>query len=253
MNILIGQKLEDISIEAARLFMSLSRRHIRSSGRFVTALSGGRTPERLYEILASDYYLKGIAWSKVHIFWVDERFVASDHPDSNFRLVQETLLQSITLPQHNIHPIRTQGATASVSAKKYEADVKDFFKITKKDVFPRFDLIILGLGEDGHTASLFPGSKKLGDREHLAVSVQNRKTQHPRITLTLPVLNSARHILFLVSGKSKAPVIKKVIIQRDGTIPASLVNPYDGKCHYFFDQDAGSCLLKTGVKKHATR
>ena len=242
MDILIGDNLEIISHEAARLFMSLSRRYIRLSGRFVVAVSGGRTPERLYRILSSDAYRKSIAWGKIHMFWVDERFVPYDHPDNNFRLIRRTLLKRLALPWGNLHPITTDQVSASASAKRYDADVRHFFSHTATTSFPRFDLIILGIGADGHTASLFPGSKRLNEEEHIAVPVKNGKTQNPRVTLTLPVLNNARHVLFLVSGKRKAPAVRKVIIERDRTAPASLVNPHDGKCHYYIDRDAATAI-----------
>jgi len=252
MEIRIGQDLEDISVEAARLFVKLSKKYIRASGRFVAALSGGTTPTRLYQILATGRYQNTVDWRRVHIFWVDERFVPADHPDSNFRLIADNLLERTTLSPENIHPIRTVGLSPSRSAKNYEADSRYFFKLPKNDTLPCFDLIILGIGEDGHTASLFPGSKKIGDREHLVVAVRSRKMHHPRITMTLPLLNSARHILFLVSGKSKALVMKKVIVENDRKFPATLVNPLHGICHYFIDKDAGSCLPKTEVKKYAS-
>jgi 6-phosphogluconolactonase len=251
MEILIGRDLEAISTEAARLFISLSGKHIRASGRFVVALSGGTTPERLYQLLASNPYQKKICWTNVHIFFVDERFVPPDHPDSNFRLVYETLLKEISFPTENIHSITTLGFTLSVSAKTYEADIKDFFKIDATGIFPRFDLIILGIGEDGHTASLFPGSRMTNDTKHLVAAVRNRKIRHHRITLTLPVLNRARNIIFLVSGKHKAPIMEKVLMPGCEKIPASLVNPSDGKLHLFIDKEASKYILNVEEKLNA--
>lgn len=251
MEILIGRDLEAISTEAARLFMSLSEKHIRASDRFVVALSGGTTPKRLYQLLGSNPYQKKINWSNVHIFFVDERFVPRDHPDSNFRLVHETLLKGINLPTENIHSITTLGSSLSKSVKKYETTIKDFFKIMERDMFPRFDLIILGIGEDGHTASLFPGSRMTNDIKHFVAAVRNRKIRHHRITLTLPVLNSARNIIFLVSGKRKAFIMEKVLTPSDKKIPASLVNPSDGKCHLFIDKEASKYILNVEVHKNA--
>jgi 6-phosphogluconolactonase len=249
MEIDIGQDLEAISIKAARLFVSLSKKYIRSSGMFVTALSGGTTPKRFYQILSSDQYRRKIAWGNVHIFWVDERFVPSDHPDSNYRFVHDNLLQRSSIPSHNVHPIITDRLSAPVSAKHYETKIKQFFQIKGSGVLPRFDLMILGIGEDGHTASLFPGSRMLLDREHLVVPVRNRKVLHQRITMTLPVLNSANNIFFLVSGKSKSTVLEKVFMQRDQGLPATLVKPDKGHCLLFFDRDAGEKIpIKESLK-----
>ena len=247
MEILIAQDLEAISTEAARMFMNLSEKYIQASGRFVVALSGGTTPKRLYQILASVQYQKNIDWSNVHIFFVDERFVPLDHPDSNFGLIHETLLQGISLPTENIHPINTCCSSPAVSAKNYEADIENFFEIDAKHIFPQFDLIVLGIGEDGHTASLFPNSRVLSDKERLAVAVQSRKRQHRRITLTLPVLNSARNIVFLVSGKRKASIMKKVLMLRVKSLPASLINPDHGKYLFSTDKAASTYILNNSA------
>jgi 6-phosphogluconolactonase len=253
MEILIERDLEAISAKAARFFMTLAEKRIRESGSFVIALSGGSTPIRFYKSLASALYRRTIAWSKVHIFWVDERYVASDHPDSNFRLIHDNLLQDIMLPRANMHPINTDCSSPSACAKNYEAEIREFFNIGEKGMIPRFDLVMLGIGEDGHIASLFPGSRALSDRKRLAVAVRSRTRQHNRITLTIPVLNNAAHIVFLCSGEAKAPILEKVVIKRKKNLPASLVCPDHGKCLFLIDRDAGRYMLNAEVNNHAER
>lgn len=243
MEILIERDLEAVSAKAAQLFWMLSEKYKRSSSRYAVALSGGETPKRLYQLLASARGRKDIPWNKVHIFMVDERFVPPDHPDSNFRLIQENLLQSISLPVENIHRMRTDCSSANICAKNYEAAMMEFFKTYDAAILPRFDLMILGIGEDGHTASLFPGSSALSDREHLVAAVRKKNIRHQRITMTLPVLNNARNILFIATGERKSFVLNKVVMNRQKRLPASLVNPENGKCHFFLDRDAAGEIL----------
>lgn len=172
---------------------------------------------------------------------MDERFVSFEHPDSNYRMLKETLLDHIPIPQDNIHPIPTERSTPEASATAYEEDLKKVFRLSENQ-FPEFDLLILGIGEDGHTASLFPGSHVLNDRKSLAASVPLDETKHSRITLTLPVINHARHILFLVTGKNKAPVLRKILYEEDGSLPASMVHCKKGGLIFALDREASGQL-----------
>lgn len=251
MKIIIERNLEALSVKAALLFTRISEDAIRMSGRFVTALSGGKTPRRTYEILSTDEYRKKIDWSKIHIFFVDERCVPPDHPESNFGLIRNSLLERISIPPENVYPIRVQGMSISDSVRNYEDRIKNFFYMGKTGVFPSFDFILLGIGQDGHTASLFPGTRNLSETEHLVVAVE-RKNAHPaRITLTLPVLNNAANVVFLVSGSEKASVLEKVVRRREPALPASLINPARGTCFFLIDEEAGKHILAAEVINRA--
>ncbi len=237
------QDLEAVSNFAANMFVDFSEHYIAAKGRFVVAVSGGSTPARLYALLGSDHYAEKIDWRFVHFFWADERFVPHNHEDSNFRLLHENLLSNIPIPHENIHPVSTNESAHRISAKKYEDEIKSFFPLSQGDL-PEFDLILLGIGEDGHIASIFPGSAVLKEIEHLVVSVESKTHMHPRITLTLPVINDALNVIFLVSGKNKASVVKKVLKERDTSLPAVMVNPTKGELFFLIDRDAGMYLGK---------
>jgi 6-phosphogluconolactonase len=182
-----------------------------------------------------------LPWDKTHIFLVDERFVPFEHNDSNYRMLKETLFDHVPIPQGNIHPIPTGTSTPQASAMAYEKDLKKFFGLSQ-DQFPEFDLLLLGIGEDGHTASLFPGTSVLDDHIHLAAPVALDEMRHPRITLTLPVINNAKHILFLITGKDKASVLRKIIHKEDASLPASMVHSKKGGLIFVIDREASSQL-----------
>ena len=243
MNVQIFPDLEAISRKAAEMFLQFSERYISSANRFVVALSGGNTPRTFYDILGSDQYRNKVDWQNVHIFWVDERFVPPDHADSNYRMVKDNLLSRISIPHQNVHPIMTDVSFPSLAAKKYEKDMKTFLNVSTNKI-PEFDLILLGIGEDGHTASLFPGSRVLNRRDHFVSSVIEKKISHPRITLTLSVITNARNIIFLVSGKNKAVAVKKIIEEKDSSLPAVLVKPEKGKLFFLIDRDASLLISK---------
>ena len=227
--------LEALSLKAAEIFIDLSRRCIASKGKFIVAVSGGSTPERLYTLLGLNSYSRQVDWKYLHFFWVDERFVPPSHKDSNYRLLHDYLLSKISIPQENVHPVRTDMSSPQVSAKNYEEEIKKSFPLSEGSL-PAFDLILLGIGKDGHTASLFPDNEVLRETEHLAAPVIDSKHAHHRITLTLPVINSAENVIFLASGKNKAAVVKKVLIERDSSLPASLVNPEKGNLIFLIDK-----------------
>lgn len=230
-----------MSRKAAEMFSNFSNQYIEEKGRMAVAVSGGSTPIKLYSLLGSGNYKKQIDWRNMHFFLVDERFVPHDHSDSNYSVLRENLLSKIPIPPENIHTVRTELSSTPVAAAAYEEEIKDFFRVSGYGL-PEFDLVILGIGEDGHTASLFPGSESLNEKNRLAIPVNDQAHNFPRITLTLPVINKAKNIIFLVSGERKAMIVKRVIENRDTSLPASLVHQEQGNLFFLLDKEAGLLL-----------
>jgi len=202
-----------------------------TEGTFALCLSGGSTPRRLYEILASPAHRDRMPWRRTALFWGDERFVPPEDPQSNFRMAREALLARVPIPPQNIHPIATVGLSPVAAADAYERTLRDF---ARERPF-LFDVTLLGLGTDGHTASLFPGSPALRERERWVLPVVGAKPE-TRITLTYPALESSRHVAFLVAGADKEPVLRRI---RDGACddPAARLIPA-GRLHWFADRAA---------------
>ncbi|MGD0282579.1 MAG: 6-phosphogluconolactonase [Dissulfurispiraceae bacterium] len=217
----------------------LSGHAIKSRGFFTAALSGGETPVPFYRRLAAEG--AGIEWNKIHLFLADERLVPSDSPFSNYNLLSMTLLKNLPVPPRNIHAVNTDGPDSQSSAVKYEEEIKRFFMLRDGDL-PEFDLILLGLGADGHTASLFPGDGALHDKRRLVRAVILDEKRHDRITLSLPVINNARMVVFLVSGKAKAEVLRDVVEKRGNRLPASLIKPGKGGLLFLADKEAAQYL-----------
>jgi len=211
---------------------------VRERGRFSVALSGGNTPRTVYSLLANEH--KQLPWDRIHIFFGDERHVPPDDPESNFRMASESLLSKVPIPQNNVHRIRAE-LDAEAAAMQYEQELREFFHLMDHD-WPRFDLIFLGLGDDGHTASLFPGSKALSNESSRVAANWVEKFQTSRITLTFPVLNHAAEIVFLVSGAGKARILSEVLRPGVRKFPAQNVQPENGRLLWLVDQDAGSLL-----------
>lgn len=252
MEIFIGPDHEWMTAEAARLVTRKMELSVRANGIFTAALSGGETPKSLYRLLSSRPYRKNIDWRAVHVFMVDERFVPYAHPESNRRLIQEMLVDRVNLPIDHFHPIETRYRTLSHATIAYEKQIGAFFGLRKRSEFPRFDLVLLGIGEDGHTASLFPGSRALKEEKRIAVPVRRSGSRPARITLTLPALNNARTIIFLVSGKRKASALERVILEEDPLLPASLVRPNRGSCVFFIDKEAAEHILNAEVESRVS-
>jgi 6-phosphogluconolactonase len=238
-NVRVFDRKDDISSFIINTWREISQEAIERKGAFSAALSGGKTPVDLYRKLSGVKEM--LPWDKTNIFLVDERFVPLEHRDSNYRMLKETLLDHIPIPQGNIHPIPTDRPTPRTSAMAYEEDLKKFFRLSENQ-FPEFDLLLLGIGEDGHIASLFPGTPVLDDTIHVAAPVSMDEIRHARITLTLPVINNAKHIVFLVVGKNKAFVLQKIIDQEDTSLPASMVHPNKGNLIFVIDREASSQL-----------
>jgi 6-phosphogluconolactonase len=214
---------------------------IAERGRMTVALSGGRTPVDLYRSLAR----KGedLQWEKTHIFLVDERFVPLDDKDSNYRMIEETLLKAATVPKENIHPVDTSLSGPDEAAEGYEKEIIRYFGLGPGRL-PRFDLVLLGLGEDGHTASLFPGSAALQEISHSVRAVRLDSKLHDRITLTFPAINNGRHVVFHIEGAHKAAILKRVLEVKDPALPASLINPAEGSLLFLADRPAAELLSK---------
>lgn len=233
--------VEAVSHEAARIFINSAERCISAGGRFSVAVSGGSTPGRLFTLLGSELYADKIDWSRVYFFWVDERCVPKEHKESNFGGAWDSLLSHISIPESNIH--RIKGEIPPVDgALEYEKELTNFFGA---DTTPAFDLIFLGMGEDGHTASLFPASDSLEEDKRLAVPVYIEKLKSWRITLTLPVLNNAHSVVFLVTGSNKAEALKEILGRDESAknYPAYLIKPDNGSLTWLIDNDAASQIL----------
>jgi len=211
---------------------------IQEHGQCAIALAGGGTPKPLYEALST----QDLPWEKVHVFWGDERYVPADHPDSNQGMARSAWLDKVDIPAANIHPMPTDGATPAADAEKHEAQLREFFG-TAVGEFPHFDVILLGIGDDAHTASLFPHTDALQVKDRL-VTVGNKDGQ-PRITFTAPLINHAHCVMFLVAGASKRPALAQIFApDADAlTYPARLIQP-QGELWWLLDESAGQELKK---------
>jgi len=244
-DIIICADAAELNRRAAERFVALANEASASSGRFTVALSGGSTPKALYSLLATPGFAERIPWPKVHLFWGDERCVPPDHGDSNYRMVRESLLTKISIPSENIHRIAGE-KEPKLAAMEYENELRTFFQLSE-GALPRFDLILLGLGEDGHTASLFPGSEALKETKRLVAANFVENMNAYRLTLTLPVLNNAANVFFLVAGASKAVVVKELLGANSGAVnyPAAQIQPRDGKLTWIITHDAAANLRIT--------
>ncbi len=230
---------EALSQGAAEFFVEQADAAIRKRGRFVLALAGGRTPERTYSLLARPPFRRQVNWSRVHVFWGDERCVPPDDPRSNARMAQTLLLDHVPVPSCQIHPMICRQSPRE-EAKRYEALLRDFFSESP----PCFDLIFLGLGENGHTASLFPQTEVLREQKRWVAELYVAEQDLYRITLTARIINRAASVVFLVAGAEKAEVLQAVTGGRQDPmrLPAQLIRLRDGGLHWFVDQAAASRL-----------
>ncbi len=240
----VYDSIEDLSSAAADVVVSCSEQKDKPARGVAVALSGGTTPKRLFSILAADPYRARIDWSSLHLFWTDERCVPPGDRNSNFGMLKRTLLDEVMIPEGNIHRIRGE-ADPEAAAREYEVSLSSYFG---KGSYPVFDLVLLGAGADGHTASLFPGSPALRERTRLAVPVFREPPDLNRVSLTLPVLNHAAKVLYLLSGSAKAAVLHEIL--EDGNpkrCPAGLVKPERGTVTWMIDREAAALLTRRPV------
>ena len=231
---------------ACELIVRKGEEAVRRAGTFTLALSGGKSPLRLYELLAQEHSRP--FWKDVHIFCVDERFVPGDHQDSNARLLRESLLSRLPLQPDHIHMIPFKSDDLEKSREAYEKELIRHFKLGKGE-FPVFDMVLLGMGNDGHTASLFPGSRTLFETKKLAVASDDHKAPHRRISLSMAVLKKAHLAVFLVMGRSKASLIKKIIVDASSPYPAAMVVPDERAPLLLIDSEAARELLSMSLHR----
>ncbi len=237
--IIIFDNIERIADYAIEKWTELSSRAIADKGHFAVALSGGKTPAVFYQKLSER---KDLPWSRTHVFMVDERFDPYDSEANNYHMINRTLLCHVTIPANNIHFISTVENTAEDSTLRYEESLRSYAKKAKTQ-YPLFDLIFLGIGEDGHTASLFPGTPALLETKRLAAAVAPPlDPESERITLTCPVINSAKNIFFMATGGNKAAVIKDVIKNKKSKLPAALFKQDGNRVCFLLDKDSASKL-----------
>lgn len=229
----IADTAEDLAQAVAESLADRVSQVLQRQSHFSLALSGGRTPRFFYHLLATEYRQR-IDWKRIHLFWCDERYVPHDHPASNFRMAREVLIDPLNLPPENVHPMPTAALSPSDAARQYEQQLRAFFGET-----PCFDFVLLGMGADGHTASLFPGTPALQERKHWVAVGEAPVEPRVRLTLTLPVLNAARAVHFLITGADKADTVRRILVE-NVALPAALVSPTEGELVWWLDKLAAS-------------
>lgn len=237
--IFVEESREALSEAGARLFERRAVEAVENSGAFFVALSGGTTPRAMHKRLA---FRPSVPWHGVHVFWGDERCVPADDPSSNYGAARVDFLDKVPLPAGHIHPMPAH-VDPKQGALLYARELRQVFKL-KQAQAPVFDLVFLGLGKDGHTASLFPGHKALEDHERPVVAVKGGDPDLYRLTLTFGVINNAGEVVFLVSGKDKAETLRAVIEAQEPRLPASRVRPSSGRLTWLLDRGAASLLTE---------
>ena len=245
MNLKIFQTIEGINDFAARKFIENGNRSIDRNGRFSVALAGGSTPKQLYQLLTTDGYKNLIEWSKCFFFFGDERNVSPNDENSNFRMADENLFQPLRINPENIFRWLTELGDEKKIAGDYERQIQTFFNITENE-FPAFDLILLGMGSDGHTASLFPFTGALKERRKTAVANRVEKLDTWRYTLTFPAINNAGEIIFLVKGEEKAETLKEIFEgeSQPQRLPSQNIKPGKGNLFWLVDYSAAKFLTR---------
>ncbi len=242
-DIRVYQSTLALSHAVSDYFLDLADRAITTRGRFTVALSGGKTPNPIFEMLASRDYAEQINWNYVHVFWSDERCVPPDDHDSNFRVARHLLLSRVQIPIANIHRMRGEDEPEP-AATAYDAVLREFF--TRRLGIPRarFDLVMLGMGADGHTASLFPAMNAVRETEKWVMAQHVEKLDSWRLTLTPAAINAASNVAFVVTGAEKADILKRVLKDPPdpNNLPAQAINPVNGNVRWFLDTGAGKAL-----------
>lgn len=245
--VIIARDLEGLAQQSAGFVAQYVLKLAKVKKRVSIVLSGGITPRGLYDRLARSEFQKLIPWHQVHLFWGDERCVSSQHWESNYRLAYETLISRVPIPSQNVHPMSGEDPHPERAAGEYEKMLRQFFGLPQNkrgQRWPQFDLVILGVGLDGHTASLFPLSSALGEKKRWVAAPFVAKLRTHRLTLTPPVFNRAAQVIFLVSGKEKALVLKKGLEKGRlrSSFPYRLIRPSHGRLIFFLDAEAASQL-----------
>lgn len=235
---------EQLSLAAADALASVGTDAIRSRGRFVVALAGGHTPRRLYETLTKPEYRPKLDWGRAEFFWGDERCVAPDHEDSNYRMAREILLEPLRINPAKIHRMQAERPDLEAAADDYAAEIAACYDVTTNAPPPRFDLVLLGLGEDGHTASLFPYTRALVVTDRWIVANELIELSINRMTMTFPLINRARTIFFLVPGSAKGHALANAFGDSNdiARYPSRGVHPRGGQVRWFIDGDAAARL-----------
>jgi len=239
-NVFVFDTPEQLAIAAAERLVEYEYPFHGEPDRFSVALAGGNTPRRVYELLATERFEHRVEWPQVDLFFGDERCVPPDHPESNYGMAYEALISKVAIPAKNVHRIIGEGNPGE-SATLYENQLRTFFAGAS---WPRFDFVLLGLGEDGHTASLFPGSDALNEKSKWVVPAKPPGSKHDRITLTVPVFNHAARVVFLVTGAGKAERLAQVLRPEPGSepLPAQAIQPIGGSLEWLVDSAAASFL-----------
>ena len=238
-----------IARRAAQEFVQAAASAVREKGSFNIALAGGSTPKALYSLLVNDPTLRSqVPWDKMHLFFGDERHVAPDHPDSNFRMATEAMISKSPMKPEQVTRIKGEYPDAGQAALEYEEALREYFKL-KNGEYPRFDFMLVGMGNEGHTLSLFPGTKALHADGRIAVRNWVGKLYAERITLTAPAASNAARVIFMATGADKAPALKAVLEGpfEPEQLPAQLLQPKNGKLLWLVDTAAGS-MLSAGIR-----
>jgi 6-phosphogluconolactonase len=248
-NIRVFADAEAVSQAAAVEFVARARDAVAARGRFFVALSGGSTPQRLYQLLADKPHRDQVPWANVQLFWGDERSVPPDHKDSNYRMTREAMLDRVPLPPAQVHRLEADRSDRDQAARDYQAALAKAFGVDPAGQPPAFDLVLLGMGPDGHTASLFPHTTALKETTRWVVVNYVPKFSTDRVTLTTPILNRAREVLFLVAGPDKADPLSRVIEGPPNAdeLPSQLIKPVGGSLIWFIDR-AASARLTTSLQ-----
>ena len=241
--ILVTSDSTELARVAVRIFAREAKDSVGRKGKFTVALSGGSTPRHMNRLLAQEPLCSSISWGKTHIFWADERCVPVDDPASNCGTARRDFLDRIPIPVDHVHPMPGEAAPEE-GAKIYHNELKKCFR-PKKGEYPAFDLIFLGIGMDGHTASLFPATPSAALSKKWVVAVKGGTPDVHRLTLTYRILNQANNICFLVSGENKAPIVKTIFEDKQAGLPAQKIQPLNGRLTWLMDRQASSLLSAT--------
>ncbi len=241
-DLIVFEDIEELTACAARLFAALCSFEVEKKGFFTAVLSGGSTPKGLLKKLASEEFRDKVRWDRVHLFWGDERSVPPDDEESNYGMAAKELIEKVPIPPGNIHRMRSELGPAG-AAKGYEAEIMAFFS-SQGTASPEFDLVFLGLGTDGHTLSLFPGTKAVSERERLVVENHVEALSAWRVTMTPALVNNAKVCVFMATGIQKREALKEVFERGSTALPAGLIRPARGRLLWLVDRQSASGLTR---------